>query len=804
VRWAGRVVRREWRQHTLIVVLITMAVAATVLLSTAAYNVAPAEGQADFGDAHHALPFDDVDPAIVESTLAAAIESFGEVDAIGHRIVAIPGTLKSVDYRSQDVAGPFGEPLIEIVDGSAPAGADEAAITDWVAAELGIGIGDTIDLDGVSRRIVGIVENPSALDDEFVALAPSELADSDSITLLVDADEESMLRFDQPGGRPRIVASRSDMPEDVLAGVLMLLASTILMFLVALVAAASFTVIAQRRLPQFGMLSAIGATERHVRLTMLASGTIAGLLAAVLGAALGLAGWFVAAPAMESTVNHRIDPSNVPSWLVAAAMLLAVAAATGAAWWPARTMSRIPPVLALAGRVPRPSPTRRSAAAAVVLLTAGIVAVRVGSGFSERGPNALEMVAMGAGTLLVIAGVLLVSPVLVRSLGRLARVAPISGRLALRDLSRYQSRSGAALAAIGLALGIPSVIVASTAAAENQAGLGNLAPTQIIVRPDEFDGTFDLPDTAELAEIEEGVDAITGAWGNATALPVELVRDPEAPTEPGIDAKPALNVVRRVDRRWEHIANVYLATPEVLAALGLEPDALAGTTDVVTVADDGAGELHLFGTPGTSVARMGQGRPLSNTGTLPDSYSSLPDALVDPAVAEAEGWEAVDGGRWLIETPDPLTSAQLEQARDLATRHGFVIESSDGGSDLSTMRLATGLAGMLLAFGVLAMTVGLMRSESANDVRTLTATGATRSIRRGVTAVTAGSLAALGAGLGIAAAYIGLLAGQLDGLTPLPWFDLSMIGAGTPLIAAGAAWLLAGREPASVARIIDR
>ena len=48
-----------------------------------------------------------------------------------------------------------------------------------------------------------------------------------------------------------------------------------------------------------------------------------------------------------------------------------------------------------------------------------------------------------------------------------------------------------------------------------------------------------------------------------------------------------------------------------------------------------------------------------------------------------------------------------------------------------------GGAGILLALGVLAATVGLIRGESANELRTLTATGATRSVRRGITAVTA-------------------------------------------------------------------
>ncbi len=68
---------------------------------------------------------------------------------------------------------------------------------------------------------------------------------------------------------------------------------------------------------------------------------------------------------------------------------------------------------------------------------------------------------------------------------------------------------------------------------------------------------------------------------------------------------------------------------------------------------------------------------------------------------------------------------------------------------------------MLLALGVLAMTVGLIRAEAAGDIRTLTATGATSTIRRAVTASTAGGLAVLGALLGTVGAYLGLSAGYL-------------------------------------------
>ena len=52
-------------------------------------------------------------------------------------------------------------------------------------------IGSTIDLDGVSRVVVGTVENPSDLGDEFALLPPSALAESKFVTMLVDASEAS-------------------------------------------------------------------------------------------------------------------------------------------------------------------------------------------------------------------------------------------------------------------------------------------------------------------------------------------------------------------------------------------------------------------------------------------------------------------------------------------------------------------------------------------------------------------------------------------------------------------------------------
>ncbi|HZI43781.1 MAG TPA: hypothetical protein VFD53_01090, partial [Ilumatobacter sp.] len=212
------------------------------------------------------------------------------------------------------------------------------------------------------------------------------------------------------------------------------------------------------------------------------------------------------------------------------------------------------------------------------------------------------------------------------------------------------------------------------------------------------------------------------------------------------------------------------------------------------------GDLYLFGAERGGDPAQRAREPLTSTGTLPDTYTSLPLALLDPAQAGRSGWDVVPTGRWLIETTRSLDRAELDTAREIAARHGLRIESRDDNSDLRMIRLATGLIGMLLALGVLAATLGLIRGESVNDLRTLTAAGARPMTRRGIAALTAGALAAVGALLGIVSAYIGLAAAGIDHLTPPPWGDLAIIAVATPLLATVAAWILGGREPPVITR----
>jgi putative ABC transport system permease protein len=124
-------------------------------------------------------------------------------------------------------------------------------------------------------------------------------------------------------------------------------------------------------------------------------------------------------------------------------------------------------------------------------------------------------------------------------------------------------------------------------------------------------------------------------------------------------------------------------------------------------------------------------------------------------------------------------------------------------TSLAPLRNGSTAAGILLALGVLGMTVGLIRSETAGDLRTLTAAGASSRARRTLTGATAGALGLLGAILGTAGSYAALLAWHRSDLTPLhrvPVVDLIVILVGLPVIAFVGGWLLAGREPPAIAR----
>jgi putative ABC transport system permease protein len=766
--------------------LLTLAVAAAVGGAAAAYNLAPAAGNAQFGSANHALEFEEPDLQSLATDLAAAEDWFETIDVISRRfeLEPVPGLFEPVEVRAQDPNGPFSSPMLALVEGRYPASAGEMALTDDVADIFDVVIGATLDIGADAWTVVGLVENPSDLNDEFALVETSRTGTPESVTILVSGSDDQLQSFRPPSGASPVGVARPG-NENVLAAFGVLTVASVVLLLVSLVAAAGFVVIAQRRLRQLGMLAAIGATEKHLRLVMVANGAVIGAIAAIIGTSLALLGWILVVPSLEDAVGHRIDRFNIPWWLIGTSMVLAVTTATAAAWWPARAVARLPIVSALSGRPPRPQPARRSATFAGPLLVVGI-------GFLVLADDPLEgwinVVLIMAGTVALILGVVLVGPLAIKALVGIAGRSSVAVRLAIRDLARYQARSAAALAAISLALGIAAAIVIATSVAlYATAAEGNLSDSQVIVRiggdkPPRPDRT-----PAELERIDTVVDDIADALDRAAVTPIEVA---VAPIE-GLEGLHDVVLTEQVEPGLGRILTfLYVASPEILQQYEVELDTFRPETEVLTVE---SGELWFEPM-----------RPelVENSEQLTPGYTSLPGSFITPAALRQRGWESAPAA-WLIETAAPITEDQFEEAQEMAASAGITVEARSDQANLVAQRTGATAVGILVALGILAMTVGLIRSEAEGDLRTLTATGATSSIRRTLTAATAGSLASLGAVLGTTGAYLGFAAGHandLAALLPVPFMHLLVILIGLPLIAVIGGWLLAGHEPAALAR----
>jgi putative ABC transport system permease protein len=811
IRWARRMFRREWRQQILVLTLLTVAVAAAIGSITVASNTVPADNS-DFGSANQVLSFDGSDPQKLQAGLDSARKSFGTIDVIGHRSVPVPGSVEKLDYRSQVPGGTYSGDLLVLRRGRYPAGPREVAVTDGAAESLQLEIGSTLALDGHRRIVVGIVENPSKLSDEFALISPSS-ARPDQVDVLVKANEGSA------STRSFYDSQSSDRSRSAFAGsmirgsdvsstaetLVMFSVATVFLVLASLVAAAGFAVVAQRRLRQLGMFAAVGATQKHLRLVLLTNGAVVGAIAAVIGTITGLALWVALAPTLETAVDHRIDRLGLPWSLIAATGLLALVGASAAAWWPGRAIARLPVVLALSGRPPRPRPARHSAIAATALIAVGIGCLAL----SNRDRPALIV----GGLLATIFGTLLLGPLAIRTFSAVAGRVSITPRLALRDLARYQARSGAALAAVTLALGIAATVVV-TASAEEAKRAGeppSLSDRQVRVYlgPSEARELTPVDAPARIGQLNASVRQLASSLDHGTLTPLRNAVEPGVmPMSVGnTRVFPTIELTKRSNSdggvRYTGQSQLYVATPAVLRYLGIDPSTIDPSTDFLVD--------RSVATTGLTIPSMTSRRDFAVTnvqkidarGHLFGADSGrVPANFITLNGLRRHGWKQIPAG-WLVESRTPLTSDQIADARNVAAEAGLTIEvRRKSNPPTEVMAIATA-AGALLALAILAMTVGLIRGESAGDLRTLAAAGATSTIRRTLTATTAGALALLGALLGVAGAYAALAATYHDDLgylSDVPVLYLALAVVGVPLAAVAAGWLVAGREPPAIAR----
>jgi putative ABC transport system permease protein len=719
------------------------------------------------------------------------------------------GTVQAVWLRAQNPGGPYGGPLLALVSGHYPVGPGQVAMTGSVAALYGVGIGGTWHADGRPWRVTGIVENPSNLLDEFALVPPGQLTGPAEVTILVGTSHVHGLPAAASVSYPRPPSGSSP---GISPATIVLAVALLGMVFTGLVAVAGFTVMAQRRLRALGMLSALGATEANVQLVMAANGVMVGLSGVSAGTVIGLAAWFAYAPHLQAFTAHTVDPLNLPWWVIIITMVLGVVTATAAAVRPARAAARIPVLAALSGRRPQPQAVRRPAKLGAGLLVAGVFFLAISGGLgSQSGGNLLLGIAA------IAVGISLLAPLcLVLLTGFAGPRAPVAIRIALRDLVRYRARSGAALAATCFAVFLAMLVcmVASIRFSDILDWTGpNLTASQLIVYTSYYPtsvGPGTAPTAAQLEVLHAKVDSFAVSLDARALLALDEAGTavPAVPGSPGGLLQGA--TLQASPPGGKFTGPVYVATPALLAEYGIKPSQIRADTDVLTMRPGLASLPGIYLVWGTDTAQPGarsQGGgsiaspPMQTFSSLP-SGTSAPNTVLTTQAVRRLHLQLIPYG-WLIQAPAPLTATQISAARELAVSADATIETKSGELGLDEISDGATAVGILLALGVLVMTVGLIRSETAGDLRTLTAAGASSGVRRTIVGATAGVIGLLGAIMGTAAAAIAAVAWAKSSpwatFGGIPAIDFLLVLIGLPTVAAVGGWLLGGRDPAAIA-----
>ena len=486
IRWGWRLFRREWRQQLLVLGLLTVAVAATIWGASVVTNTQlPNPNYATFGTAAAQVTLPGTDPHLA-ADIAAIPGRWGPADLIENQDIAT-GTTQPVQLRAENPHGHYNAPLLSLVSGTYPAGPGQVALTSQVASPVRRARGRHLagrrdDLAGDRHRA-----GPEQPGGRVRAGRPGPGHAPQPGDHAARLPPPSSRRSATAAGRCPVSRRRrrSRSPPRSAGGIspatVVLVVEVLGLVFIGLVSVAGFSVMAQRRLRALGMLSAIGATERNLRLVMIADGLAVGVAAALAGAVLGFAAWFAYVPTLQQATGHVVDAANLPWWAFAIGVVFAIATSVLASRRPAKTMAAVPVVAALSGRPAPPKAVHRSALPGVIVFAAGVACLASAGGLAGAGGSgASPALLLLAGLVAVIVGIVLLAPLAISVLAAGAGPRlPVAIRIALRDLVRYRARSGAALAAITFAVFLATgICVVASVQFENPLDLDRPQPVQ--------------------------------------------------------------------------------------------------------------------------------------------------------------------------------------------------------------------------------------------------------------------------------------------------------------------------------------
>lgn len=796
-RWSWRLIRQERRQQVAVILLIAAAITIATFGASVVGNTTSPPTRS--GSASHELVLDE-NSAPLDEQIAAAQERFAAIDVTRLRKSVQAGG-SNVDLVMSDatVGGRFGQSMLTLSSGRMPTGPGEIGLTKPALAALAVERGDELEIDGRSYLVTGVVEAPLNLKAPMVVVAKGQLAKPDIAQVLVATSNAEVERFQRDQGMTLVQSTSYAQQETarVTGTVTVVALSSVGMIEIGLLCSAGFAVMARRRLREFGLLAAVGARERQLRQAMTLNGLILGVMGAAAGTFAGYGLSVACRPWLEDRFGYRLDRWAVPWLAVVPFVALAAITAAVAAWWPARALSKVPVTDALSARRPVARPVRRTA-------LWGVVAAVVGAAAFYRGVHVENAALGGGGIAVAVLGILAVTPAVIAWLGRVSGVLPLPLRLAGRDLARNQARSAATLAALVVAFGLPlGVGISGTAVdARNRAEPLNLPESTANIWHVLPRSRFQPPPSSfDPAAVQSELDVMRRAVPGATLVPVEMAVDPSAPeTEitfgtgdlvklPGV----LVAIEHHQDAEPTWTGPVWVATPELLVAWGLDGALADSTADLLGP----AGEVE-FAWPARPQAAGQPSAPPADPPTVqtvavPDHRDVSPYWIPRSRLA-AHGLVGRTAG-WAIHAPAPLTVSQRDQLRRAAGAT-LIVETTVARESTRSVRMVAWLGGGVIAMSILAISLALLRSETAEERSVLAAVGAPLRTRRRITAATAALLSGAGVALAIPTGYLALI-GLLGNPTAgygfvVPWQTLAIVVPGVPLLATAGAWLFGG------------
>jgi len=363
-----------------------------------------------------------------------------DVSALGAHSVAREVELAPGALEPQRLA----HGLLRIVEGRAPTESVEVAASPALLAELRQTLGGTIDIDGASARIVGIVVDPEDLAAPLVLRARDAARDEATSSWLarIDHPEEAATRLRARGAG---ATARSELGgEDGFETAALLVLGGFGFFEAALVIAAAIAVGLRRRQREIGLLGACGATRAGMHAAIAASALLVSVVGTAIGLVVGLAAACAAAPLLDGWNARWNGEPEFPAHLLAAALILGITTPLAAALLPAIGATRLSIRVALSGRRPVAEGTRGWMLLGGALLAGGIAFVAWGA----RRDGAEAGMGILLGSAFAALGLGAASPWLLGLLARAAAPLPLAWRLAARDAGRFRARNAPVVTAV--------------------------------------------------------------------------------------------------------------------------------------------------------------------------------------------------------------------------------------------------------------------------------------------------------------------------------------------------------------------